>query len=55
VDVARGLGKKTVAEFVENADILEMLKRMGVDMVQGYHLDKPQEHHPAIAMALAAG
>lgn len=52
VDVARGLGKKTVAEFVENADILEMLKRMGVDMVQGYHLDKPQEHHPAIINAL---
>lgn len=54
VDVARGLGKKTVAEFVENADILEMLKRMGVDMVQGYHLDKPQEHHPAISKGLAA-
>lgn len=52
VDVARGLGKKTVAEFVENADILAMLKRMGVDMVQGYHLDKPQEHHPAIINAL---
>ena len=53
VDVARGLGKKTVAEFVENADILEMLKILGVDMVQGYHLDKPQEHHPAIIKALA--
>ena len=52
VDVARGLGKKTVAEFVENAETLEMLKRMGVDMVQGYHLDKPQEHHPAIINAL---
>ena len=55
VDVARGLGKKTVAEFVENADILEMLKRLGVDMVQGYYLDKPQENHPAIAKGLAAG
>jgi diguanylate cyclase (GGDEF)-like protein/PAS domain S-box-containing protein len=55
VDVARGLGKKTVAEFVENAEILEMLQRLGVDMVQGYHLDKPQEHHPAIAKGLAAG
>lgn len=53
VDVARGLGKTTVAEFVENAETLEMLKRMGIDMVQGYHLDKPQEHHPAIARGLA--
>ena len=26
-----------------------MLKHFGVDMVQGYHLDKPQEHHPALA------
>ncbi|WP_124945504.1 EAL domain-containing protein [Sulfurirhabdus autotrophica] len=48
VDVARGLGKKTVAEFVENAETLEMLKRLGVDMVQGYHLDKPRGDHPAI-------
>jgi len=48
VDVARGLGKTTVAEFVENEDILDMLKKMGVDMVQGYHLDKPQENHPAL-------
>ena len=54
VDVARGLGKQTVAEFVETAEILEMLKVMGVDMVQGYHLDKPQEMHPAIMEALLA-
>ena len=54
VDVARALGKTTVAEFVENSDILEMLKILGVDMVQGYHLDKPQENHPAIVEALSA-
>lgn len=48
VDVARGLGKITVAEFVENEEILEMLKNLGVDMVQGYHMDKPQADHPAI-------
>ena len=48
VDVARGLGKRTVAEFVENEETLEMLRRFGVDMVQGYHLDMPQERHPAL-------
>ena len=53
VDVARGLGKTTVAEFVEDEDILDMLKHMGVDLVQGYHLDKPQENHPAIIAALS--
>lgn len=53
VDVARGLGKTTIAEFVENAEILEMLKKFGVDMVQGYHLDKPQEDHPSIIKGLS--
>lgn len=48
VDVARGMRKTTVAEFVENADILEMLKRFGVDLVQGYHLDMPRADHPAL-------
>jgi len=39
VDVARGMNKITVAEFVEDAETLAMLKAFGVDMVQGYHLD----------------
>ena len=55
VDVARGLGKLTVAEFVESAEILHMLQAIGVDMVQGYYLDKPIEHHPAIIAGLAEG
>ncbi|MES2365766.1 MAG: EAL domain-containing protein [Pseudomonadota bacterium] len=45
VDVARGLGKTTVAEFVESHEIYMMLKEMGVDMVQGYHLDIPSGGH----------
>jgi EAL domain-containing protein (putative c-di-GMP-specific phosphodiesterase class I) len=48
VDVARGMNKTTVAEFVENADTLEMLKGFGVDLVQGYHLDTPRADHPAL-------
>ena len=48
IEVARGMGKHTVAEFVENAEILQLLKAFGVDMVQGYHLDKPQAQHPAL-------
>lgn len=51
IDVARGLGKKTVAEFVESEEILVMLRALGVDMVQGYHLDQPQAMHPALARA----
>ncbi len=45
VDVARGLGKTTVAEFVESREIYAMLKKMGVDMVQGYYLDIPSGGH----------
>jgi diguanylate cyclase (GGDEF)-like protein/PAS domain S-box-containing protein len=48
-DVARGLGKRTVAEFVEDAPTLAVLREFGVDMVQGYHLDKPQRDHPGLA------
>jgi len=55
VDVARGMGKVTIAEFVENAEILVMLQDFGVDYVQGYHLDKPRSNHPAVYAPLAAG
>ena len=48
VDVARGMHKITIAEFVEDAETLEMLQRFGVDMVQGYHLDMPRAGHPAL-------
>ena len=48
VDVARGMGKQTVAEFVEDAATLAMLREFGVDMVQGYFLDKPRADHPAL-------
>ena len=48
VDVARGMNKVTVAEFVEDAETLEMLRRLGVDLVQGYHLDMPRADHPAV-------
>lgn len=47
-DVARGMGKRTVAEFVEDAATLELLTKFGVDMVQGYFLDHPVEKHRAL-------
>ncbi|MDH4201026.1 MAG: EAL domain-containing protein [Spirochaetia bacterium] len=36
------LNIKTIAEFVENRDILEMLRQIGVDYVQGYAISEPQ-------------
>lgn len=41
-EMAHNMGKKTVAEFVENAKILEMLKEVGVDYAQGYGIAKPR-------------
>ncbi len=41
VTIARGLGKKTVAEFVEDADTFNLLREFGVDMAQGYYVHKP--------------
>jgi diguanylate cyclase (GGDEF)-like protein/PAS domain S-box-containing protein len=48
VEVARGLGKTTVAECVEDEATLKLLARLGVDKAQGYHLDYPQANHPAL-------
>ncbi|MCG2575884.1 EAL domain-containing protein [Dechloromonas sp. XY25] len=41
VEVARGLGKKTVAEFVGDEQTLALLAEIGVDYAQGYHLSFP--------------
>lgn len=40
-DVARGMGIKTIAEFVEEEETLGFLKEYGVDYGQGYHIAKP--------------
>ncbi|HZX36274.1 MAG TPA: EAL domain-containing protein [Thermodesulfobacteriota bacterium] len=40
-DVARGMGIKTIAEFVENEDTMKLLKTIGVDYAQGYYIGKP--------------
>ena len=41
VEVARGLGKKTVAEFVGDAETLKLLTDIGVDYAQGHYLSRP--------------
>ena len=41
VNVAKALGKKTVAEFVENDETLAVLKKLGVDYAQGYLIGAP--------------
>ncbi len=36
------LGKQTIAEYVENERILEILKEIGVDYAQGFHAGRPE-------------
>ena len=36
------MGLKTIAEFVENEQILSVLRHLGVDYAQGYHFGQPK-------------
>jgi EAL domain-containing protein (putative c-di-GMP-specific phosphodiesterase class I) len=36
VNLAHGLGKQTIAEFVSNDEILEVVRDLGVDYAQGH-------------------
>jgi EAL domain-containing protein (putative c-di-GMP-specific phosphodiesterase class I) len=51
VDIARGLGSQTIAEFVGDDETVSLLHDFGVDYGQGYHLGRPEplcERLPAI-------
>ena len=41
-EIGQIMGMKTLAEFVENDEIMQMLREIGVDYAQGYRIDKPQ-------------
>jgi len=41
VDVAKVVGLKTIAEFVENEAVLQHLAVLGVDFAQGFHVHRP--------------
>ncbi len=42
VDVARVIGVKTVAEFVDRPAVLERVRELGIDFAQGFLLHRPQ-------------
>jgi diguanylate cyclase (GGDEF)-like protein/PAS domain S-box-containing protein len=41
VRIAKGLSKETIAEFVTDEKTKRMVRRLGVDYAQGYHIGKP--------------
>lgn len=61
VSVAQGLHKTTIAECVESEASLKILQSLGVDYVQGFHLEVPHANplgaaaHPGITIAAEAG
>jgi EAL domain-containing protein (putative c-di-GMP-specific phosphodiesterase class I) len=42
IHLAHNLNLKVVAEGVENRQTMEMLRKMGCDMAQGYHISHPR-------------
>lgn len=43
VNFAKKREMRTIAEYVKNRAIFDIAKKIGVDMVQGYYIDKPKE------------
>jgi EAL domain-containing protein (putative c-di-GMP-specific phosphodiesterase class I) len=41
-DIGHILNMTTIAEYVENEDILKRLSALGVDQAQGYYIAKPE-------------
>ncbi|WP_148260889.1 bifunctional diguanylate cyclase/phosphodiesterase [Conexibacter woesei] len=41
VEIARGMGKETIAEYVGDDETVELLRTLGVDYAQGFHLGRP--------------
>jgi diguanylate cyclase (GGDEF)-like protein len=52
IDLGHNLGLEVVAEGVEDAATMEMLRSLGCDVAQGYHLGRPAPLLSAIARCL---
>ncbi len=57
INVAHALGHRVVAEGVEERAQLDVLKRVGCDLVQGYYLSRPVEADkiPGLVRSFACG
>ncbi|MDE8345497.1 MAG: EAL domain-containing protein [Acidocella sp.] len=47
IEIAQVIGIRSIAEHVETAEVLDMLQSLGIDMVQGYLMHRPE---PFIAL-----
>ncbi len=44
ISIAKEMGIKTIAEFIESEEVLNELKELKVDYAQGYYTGKPAEN-----------
>jgi EAL domain-containing protein (putative c-di-GMP-specific phosphodiesterase class I) len=44
--IGQVMGKRTIAEFVESEAVIDLLREIGVDFAQGYHIGRPQPFPP---------
>lgn len=54
VDVARVVGVKTVAEFVDRAEVLDRVREIGIDFAQGFLLHRPEPIEAVLGLRLAS-
>src|SRR4051795_692842 len=52
VQVAKALGYKTIAEYVQDEATVMALRHYGVDYMQGYHVGRPRPLNPASSVFL---
>ncbi len=55
VKLAQGFGLQTVAEGVEDAETMELLRALGVDHAQGYHVGRPAPLFTPVEVGVAHG
>ncbi len=46
VEIAHGMNLRTIAEYVEDAPTLELLREFGVDYCQGFEVGQPAAAEP---------
>jgi EAL domain-containing protein (putative c-di-GMP-specific phosphodiesterase class I) len=54
ISLARNLGMRSIAEWVEDLETLRALNELGVDYVQGFAIAKPQEAEDILTASSAA-
>jgi diguanylate cyclase (GGDEF)-like protein/PAS domain S-box-containing protein len=55
IDAGHFLGKLAVAEGIEDAEMLDVVRELGADHAQGFHLGRPERCSPARAVERVAG